>query len=66
MIAYGRDMVEVFGFEFNQQAGASRIIPPCQVHAACQLADTASRAFVEVCVDKSFDGALLNRILLLK
>ncbi len=66
MIAYGRDMVEVFRLEFNQQAGASRIIPPGQVHAACQLADTASCAFVKVCLDKGFDGALLNRISVLK
>jgi len=66
LIADGRYMVEVFGFELNQQPGASWIIPPRKIHAARQLAYTASRAFVEVCVDKGFDGALLKRMSVLE
>jgi len=59
-------MIKVFIFELDQKAGTSGIISLDQVHATCQLADTAACAFVKVCVDKGFDGSLLNKLIILR
>jgi len=59
-------MVEVFIFGEDQKTGSSRVVAAYQVHAACQLADTAARAFVKVSVNKGFDGFLPIKLSILK
>lgn len=62
LVTYRWQMIEILSFTFDDQPGKSRIISSKQGKGTCKLADTASGAFVKICMDQSFDGILLIQV----